>query len=101
MRISENRLKRIIHQIIKEESNDQGSLNLKFKQVLASKIDLESLIKTTIVDTNKEFYENIYARVFFSKYEETFGEILTYEQRSSIRKLLRKLMKDVLDGKYR
>lgn len=100
MSISESKLKKIIHQIIKE-SNDQESLDLKFKQVLASKIDLESLIKTTIVDTNKEFYENIYARVFFSKYEETFGEILTYEQRSNIRKLLRKLMKDVLDGKYR
>ncbi len=64
MSISESKLKKIIHQIIKE-SNDQESLDLKFKQVLASKIDLESLIKTTIVDTNKEFYENIYARVFF------------------------------------
>ena len=56
MSISESKLKKIIHQIIKE-SNDQESLDLKFKQVLASKIDLESLIKTTIVDTNKEFYE--------------------------------------------
>ena len=96
MRISESELRRVIRQVIKEGSIDQKSIDSKFNQVLASKIDLESLMKATISDVNSEFYENIYAQAFYAKYKEIFGEKPNYDERSYIRSLLRDLMKKLI-----
>ena len=100
MRITESRLRKIIRQVIKEGSIDQESIDSRFSQVLASKIDLESLMKATISDVNRKIYENIYAQAFYTKYEEILGKKLNYDEKSYIRSLLRALMDNFIKSGY-
>ena len=100
MIISESRLRRIIRQVIREGSIDQETLDSRFSQVLASTIDLESLMKATISNVNIEIYENIYAQAFYAKYKEIFGNKPNYAERPYIRSLLRELMKKYIQLGY-
>tara|TARA_Y100000816_G_C25941799_1_gene491208 strand:+ start:203 stop:514 length:312 start_codon:yes stop_codon:yes gene_type:complete len=100
MRTTENELRNIIRSVIKEGSIDQDSFKSRFNQVRASKIDLDSLMKATISNVNKEIYENIYAQAFYAKYEEIFGNKPNYDERSYIRSLLRDLMDKYIQSGY-
>tara|TARA_S200000501_G_C20507349_1_gene605350 strand:- start:114 stop:425 length:312 start_codon:yes stop_codon:yes gene_type:complete len=97
MRISESKLRVMIRQAIKEGSSDQVSLDEKLNQVLESKIKLNDFIKTTIGDTNRQFYENVYARACFAEYEKKFEVKLSNNERAHIRKSLRDLMKRLIE----